>query len=39
MKSSVTAAEGVDLGGMFLAGMVLEYRQLRDILAGGISFA
>jgi hypothetical protein len=37
MESSVTAAEGVDLGDMFLAGMVPEYRQLGDILAGGIS--
>jgi hypothetical protein len=37
MKSSVTAAEGVDLGDMFLAGMVPEYRQLGDILAGEIS--
>ena len=37
MKSSVTAAEGADLGDMFLAGMVSEYRRLGDILAGGIS--
>jgi hypothetical protein len=37
MKSSVTAAEGVDLEDIFLAGMVPEYRQLGDILAGGIS--
>jgi|SRR5947209_957090 len=27
MKSSVTAAEGVDLGDMFLANMMAEYRQ------------
>jgi hypothetical protein len=37
MKSSVTAAEGFDFGDMFLACMVPEYRQLGDILAGGIS--
>jgi hypothetical protein len=38
IKSSViTAAEGCDLGDMFLAGMVPEYRQLGDILAGGVS--
>jgi hypothetical protein len=37
MKSSVTAAEGVDLRDMFLAGIVPEYRQLDDILAGRIS--
>jgi hypothetical protein len=37
MKSSVTAAEGVDLGDMFLAGTVSEYRPLGDILAGGVS--
>jgi hypothetical protein len=37
MKSSATAAEGVDLRDMFLVGMVLEYRQLDDILAGGVS--
>ena len=35
MKSSVTAAEGTDLGDMSLAGMVPEYRQLGDILAVG----
>ena len=38
MKSSVIAADGVDLGDMFLAGMVPEYRQLGDILASRISF-
>jgi len=37
VKPSVTAAEGVDLGDMFLAGTVPEYRQLGDILVGGIS--
>jgi hypothetical protein len=37
MKSSVTAAEGFDLRDMYLAGIVPEYRQLGDILAGGIS--
>jgi hypothetical protein len=37
MKSSVTAAEGIDLGDMFPASMVPEYKQLSDVLAGGIS--
>jgi hypothetical protein len=37
MKSSVAAAEGVDLGDMFLASMMPEYRRLGDIFAGGIS--
>jgi hypothetical protein len=37
MQFSVTAAEGVDLEDMFLAGIVPEYKQLDDIFAGGIS--
>jgi hypothetical protein len=37
VKSSVTAAEGFDFGDMFLVGIVPEYRQRGDILAGGVS--